>query len=168
MNKIKLGVIYGGLSTEHEVSINSAKSVIDNLDKDKYDIYKIYIDKKGEWYKEDNKIDNVFDYLRSLDVVFPVLHGLYGEDGTIQGLFELLGVPYVGCRVLASSLGMDKVYAKATEFGGMISGEHGIGHGKMDYLAESLGPVQMRIMEGVKEVFDPNMILNPGKICYKL
>ena len=49
-----------------------------------------------------------------------------------------------------------------------ISGEHGIGHGKMDYLAESLGPVQMRIMEGVKEVFDPNMILNPGKICYKL
>ena len=55
---------------------------------------------------------------------------------------------------------MDKVYAKATEFGGMISGEHGIGHGKMDYLAESLGPVQMRIMEGVKEVFDPNMILN--------
>ena len=63
---------------------------------------------------------------------------------------------------------MDKVYAKATEFGGMISGEHGIGHGKMDYLAESLGPVQMRIMEGVKEVFDPNMILNPGKICYKL
>ena len=57
---------------------------------------------------------------------------------------------------------------KATEFGGMISGEHGIGHGKMDYLAESLGPVQMRIMEGVKEVFDPNMILNPGKICYKL
>ena len=63
---------------------------------------------------------------------------------------------------------LDKVYAKATEFGGMISGEHGIGHGKMDYLAESLGPVQMRIMEGVKEVFDPNMILNPGKICYKL
>lgn len=112
MKKIKLGIIYGGLSTEHEVSINSAKSVIDNLDKDKYDIYKIYIDKKGIWYKEDNKIDNVFDYLRSMDVLFPVLHGLYGEDGTIQGLFELLGVPYVGCKVLASSLGMDKVYTK--------------------------------------------------------
>ena len=120
MNKIKLGVIYGGLSTEHEVSINSAKSVIDNLDKDKYDIYKIYIDKKGEWYKEDNKIDNVFNYLRSLDVVFPVLHGLYGEDGTIQGLFELLGVPYVGCRVLASSLGMDKVYAKMIFVDGIV------------------------------------------------
>lgn len=128
MKKIKLGVIYGGLSTEHEVSINSAKSVIDNLDKDKYDIYKIYIDKKGEWYKEDNKIDNVFNYLRSLDVVFSVLHGLYGEDGTIQGLFELLGVPYVGCRVLASSLGMDKVYAK------MIFDKVGIENAKYIYI----------------------------------
>ena len=128
MKKIKLGVIYGGLSTEHEVSINSAKSVIDNLDKDKYDIYKIYIDKKGEWYKEDNKIDNVFDYLRSLDVVFPVLHGLYGEDGTIQGLFELLGVPYVGCGVLSSSLGMDKVYAK------MIFDKVGIENAKYIYI----------------------------------
>ena len=63
---------------------------------------------------------------------------------------------------------MEKIYEKAAQLGGKVSGEHGIGHGKMDYLAESLGPVQMRIMEGVKEVFDPNMILNPGKICYKL
>lgn len=112
MKKIKLGIIYGGLSTEHEVSINSAKSIIDNIDKDKYEIYKIYIDKKGNWYKEDNKIDNVFDYLRNLDVIFPILHGLYGEDGTIEGLFELLGVPYVGCNVLSSSICMDKIYTK--------------------------------------------------------
>lgn len=112
MKKIKLGVVYGGISTEHEVSINSAKSVIDNLDKDKYDIYKIYIDKKGVWYKENDKIDNVFDYLRNLDVIFPVLHGLYGEDGTIQGLFELLGIPYVGCKVLSSANCMDKIYTK--------------------------------------------------------
>lgn len=66
------------------------------------------------------------------------------------------------------SVFMKKVYEKATEFGGLISGEHGIGHGKLDYLAESVGPVSMRIMEGVKTVFDPNMILNPGKVCYKL
>lgn len=112
MNKIKLGIIYGGNSTEHEVSINSAKSVCDALDKEKYDIYKIYIDKVGNWYKEDDRIDNVFDYLKSLDVIFPVLHGRYGEDGTIQGLFELLDIPYVGCRVMSSSLGMDKIYAK--------------------------------------------------------
>ncbi|MGM9876977.1 MAG: D-alanine--D-alanine ligase family protein [Bacilli bacterium] len=112
MKKIKLGIIYGGLSTEHEVSINSAKSIIDNIDKDKYEIYKIYIDKKGNWYKEDNKIDNIFEYLRNLDVIFPILHGLYGEDGTIEGLFELLGVPYVGCNVLSSSICMDKIYTK--------------------------------------------------------
>ena len=63
---------------------------------------------------------------------------------------------------------LTELYALSKKLGGQLSGEHGIGHGKMDYLAESLGPVQMRIMEGVKEVFDPNMILNPGKICYKL
>ena len=63
---------------------------------------------------------------------------------------------------------MRKIYARATELGGLISGEHGIGMGKVDYLAESVGPVNMRLMEGVKRVFDPKMILNPGKVCYKL
>ena len=131
MKKIKLGIIYGGLSTEHEVSINSAKSIIDNIDKDKYEIYKIYIDKKGNWYKEDNKIDNVFDYLRNLDVIFPVLHGLYGEDGTIEGLFELLGVPYVGCNVLSSSICMDKIYTK------MILDKIGIDTAKYIYVKKA-------------------------------
>jgi len=63
---------------------------------------------------------------------------------------------------------MKKVYAKATELGGLISGEHGIGCGKMEYLKDFVGPVNMRIMKGIKEVFDPNMILNPGKVCYEL
>lgn len=63
---------------------------------------------------------------------------------------------------------MEKAYAHATELGGLISGEHGIGFGKMDYLAQMVGPVNMRLMKGIKEVFDPNMILNPGKVCYKL
>ena len=63
---------------------------------------------------------------------------------------------------------MKRAYAKATELGGQISGEHGIGHGKLDYLAQMVGPVNMRLMEGIKHVFDPNMILNPGKVCYKL
>ena len=160
MSKIKVGVIFGGMSTEHDVSIVSGTSVAKKLNKDKYEV--------GDKVENIQKIENTIEYLREMDVIFPVLHGLYGEDGTVQGLFELLKKPYVGCKVMGSSIAMDKVYAKATEFGGMISGEHGIGHGKMDYLAESLGPVQMRIMEGVKEVFDPNMILNPGKICYKL
>ena len=125
---LKVGVIFGGMSTEHDVSIVSGTSIIKNLDDKKYDIYPIYIDKNGNWYKyfDPNKnilevgtninvnerIINVTEYLNNLDVIFPVLHGLYGEDGTIQGLFELLKVPYVGCNVLSSCVGMDKVYTK--------------------------------------------------------
>ena len=105
MNKIKLGVILGGMSTEHDVSVISGASVISNLNKEKYEIYPIYIDTDGTWYKYQstiskealatNKIENVFDYLKELDVIFPVLHGLYGEDGSIQGLLELINKPYV-------------------------------------------------------------------------
>lgn len=127
MDKIKVGVIFGGMSTEHDVSIVSGTSVAKKLDNDKYDIFPIYIDNDGKWYecidisknyevgdKIENIriIDNVINYLNKLDVLFPVLHGLYGEDGTIQGLFELLKIPYVGCKVLGSSVAMDKVYAK--------------------------------------------------------
>lgn len=127
MEKIKLGVIFGGVSTEHDVSIVSGTSIIKNLDKNKYDVYPIYINKKGEWfeYTYDNeefkvgdeikgteKIENICNYLKKMDKVFPVLHGLGGEDGTIQGLLELLKIPYVGTRVLGSSVCMDKVYAK--------------------------------------------------------
>lgn len=123
----KLGVIFGGMSTENEVSVQSAFSILQNLDKQKYDIYPIYIGKEGTWYsyqgnfdkiefgKSLNQIEEIVDvmqYLKGLDIVFPVLHGLYGEDGTIQGLLELLKIPYVGCGILASSVGMDKVYTK--------------------------------------------------------
>ena len=111
--KTKLGVIYGGMSSENEVSKVSASYVLNNLDKNKYDIYQIYIDKEGKWFYEDKEIDNYINFLKDMDVLFPVLHGLYGEDGTIQGLFELIKKPYVGCKVLASSVGMDKIYAKA-------------------------------------------------------
>ena len=113
---IKLGVIYGGISTEHDVSEMSARSIIENLDKEKYEIHQIYINKYGKWFEkigEDREeIYNLLWTLKELDVVFPVLHGLGGEDGTIQGMLEMLQVPYVGCGVLASSVGMDKVYTK--------------------------------------------------------
>ena len=127
MEKKKLGVVFGGMSTENEVSVVSAESILNKLDRERYEVFPIYIDKKGNWFKyiengqkrefgakveNKEKIDNLFQYLKGLDVVFPVLHGLYGEDGTIQGLFELLKIPYVGCKVLASSVGMDKVYTK--------------------------------------------------------
>ena len=111
-NMIKLGIIYGGISTEHDVSIMSAKSVIENLNKEKYDIHEIYINKYGKWLEYDDEIYNLIWKLKELDVVFPVLHGLGGEDGTIQGMLEMLKVPYVGCGVLASGVGMDKVYTK--------------------------------------------------------
>ena len=113
---IKLGVIYGGISTEHDVSKMSAKSVIENLNKEKYEIHEIYINKYGKWYEvkngEEEEIYNLLWTLKELDVVFPVLHGLGGEDGTIQGMLEMMQVPYVGCGVLASSVGMDKAYTK--------------------------------------------------------
>ena len=114
MEKIKLGIIFGGMSTENEVSVKSAMSIINNIDVEKYEIFKIYITKNGDWfdYNKNKKIENVMEYLKYLDVVFAILHGLYGEDGTIQGLFELLRLPYAGCKVLASSVGMDKVYTK--------------------------------------------------------
>ena len=126
MAKIKLGVVFGGESTENEVSVVSANSILNNLDTEKYDIYPIYIDKEGTWweYEKQNNlklgtkirnkklIENERKYLNQLDVIFPVLHGKYGEDGTIQGFFELLGLPYVGCHVLSSSIGMDKAYSK--------------------------------------------------------
>ena len=130
MSKLKLGVIFGGMSTEHYVSITSGTSVIKNLNKEKYEIYPIYIDKDGKWYEYSKKvseidilqvgeeieekvlISNPIEYLQECDVIFPVLHGLYGEDGTIQGMLEILKKLYVGCKVLSSSLCMDKAYAK--------------------------------------------------------
>ena len=113
---IKLGIIYGGISTEHDISVMSAKSIIENLDKEKYEIHEIYINEYGKYFEkgsgEREEIYNLVWTLKDLDVLFPVLHGLGGEDGTIQGLFEMLKIPYVGSGVLASSIGMDKVYTK--------------------------------------------------------
>lgn len=143
---MKLAVIFGGVSTEHDVSVISGTSVISKLDKEKYDILPIYIDKNGVWYKYTKdineieiaemgeklqnleKIDNIIETLKKQDVIFPVLHGLYGEDGTIQGLFEMIKVPYVGCKVLASSLAMDKTYTK------IIIEKAGIKQTKSEYI----------------------------------
>ncbi|HUK92304.1 MAG TPA: D-alanine--D-alanine ligase [Blastocatellia bacterium] len=142
--KIRVGVIFGGRSGEHEVSLMSAESVINAMDKSKYDIVPIAITKRGGWLiskdsaallpqsvigsTESSEVAIVGDPTRSglmhldgkpaaasnepLDVVFPVLHGTYGEDGTIQGLLEMAGVPYVGNGVLASAAGMDKIVMK--------------------------------------------------------
>ena len=104
---MKVAVVFGGGSTEHDVSVVSGTSVIKNLDKDRYEILPLYIDKDGVWYEYTKdvyeieiakigeellwlkKVNDVIEVLKAQDVVFPVLHGLYGEDGTIQGLLEL-------------------------------------------------------------------------------
>jgi D-alanine-D-alanine ligase len=147
--KIRIGVIYGGRSGEHEVSVRSARTVIEAVDPEKYEVIPVAITKEGRWLSpaesvallpesaqrtlsnyagggSDGSTALVVDPSRGgllrqdgagagdqrLDVVFPVLHGTYGEDGTIQGLLEMAGIPYVGCGVLASSTGMDKVTMK--------------------------------------------------------
>ena len=137
MKKLCIGILYGGKSTEHEVSVHSASYVCDVLSK-KYDIVKIFISREGKWYiqqicgpqhKEDIPVTPVIgkDYTLlaqngktfKTDIFFPVLHGAMGEDGTMQGFFEIAGVPYVGCNVLTSAIGMDKELCKilATIYG---------------------------------------------------
>lgn len=165
MSKLKLGVIFGGMSTEHDVSIVSGTSVIKNLNKEKYDIFPIYIDKQGKWYEyikpldeieilkvgdelsELKAISNVEEYIKEMNVVFPVLHGLYGEDGTIQGLLDLFKIPYVGCRVLSSSICMDKVYAK------IIFEKAGIPQAKFIYI-KAIQKSNKTVFEYVNEQFE--------------
>lgn len=127
--KLKICLIFGGRSAEHEVSLSSAASIYNKLNSHKFEVLSVYINKQGLWKTVDSPIQpfsqlqqgEFFSFLpwghssppfMKADVYFPVLHGPYGEDGTIQGLLEMGNVPYVGASVLASSLGMDKAVAK--------------------------------------------------------
>ncbi len=147
--KIRVGIVFGGRSGEHEVSLRSARSVIEAFDRKKYQVVPLAIGKDGRWLSPSESanllpaqtkrlltgemtgmedaltivadpshkglvaIDSLSPVKTKIDLVFPVLHGTFGEDGTIQGLFEMAGIPYIGCGVLASSSGMDKVAMKA-------------------------------------------------------
>lgn len=135
--KIRIGILFGGRSGEHEVSLMSARSVVRVLDVKRYNVTLIGITHDGQWLAGENALDSLekgntahltpvtllpqagqrtlfalkdgaLAHYAELDVIFPVLHGTFGEDGTIQGLFELIGLPYVGAGVLGSSVGMDK------------------------------------------------------------
>src|SRR5262249_37629464 len=106
MKKIRVGVIRGGRSGEHEVSLRSAESILKAIDRNKYDVVPITITHEGRW--EPFTISPDPSVERPVDVVFPIVHGTYGEDGTIQGLFEMANLPYVGAGVLGSAVGMDK------------------------------------------------------------
>ena len=108
--KLRVAVLYGGRSGEHEVSVRSARAVMDAMDAAKYEIVEYFIDKEGKW--SPRPILPEPGAQPDIDVVFPVLHGTFGEDGTVQGLLELAGLPYVGAGVLASSVSMDKEMTK--------------------------------------------------------
>src|SRR6266513_4144126 len=143
--KIRVGIVFGGRSAEHEVSLQSAKNIIDAIDANKYELVLIGIDKQGQWHlneesrfllpvtesespeltirgenlalvlgQQNNQLVASSGEKRrgSLDVVFPVLHGPFGEDGTVQGLLKLANIAFVGAGVLGSSVGMDKDVTK--------------------------------------------------------
>lgn len=134
--KTKVGIIYGGKSAEHDVSIKSATNIVNAMDRSKYDIQLIKISKTGVWYwqtgydvptsddKGENFLSNVsLDggelvkignkmEIKALDVIFPIVHGTYGEDGSLQGFLEMLDLPYVGPGILGSAVGMDKDLSK--------------------------------------------------------
>ncbi len=108
--KLRVAVLYGGRSGEHEVSVRSARAVIDALDPAKYEAIEYFIDQQGRWVPR--PILPEPGAQPEIDVVFPVLHGTFGEDGTVQGLLELADLPYVGAGVLASAVSMDKEMTK--------------------------------------------------------
>ena len=102
---MKIGLIYGGLSPEHDVSIRSAKNILDHLTQ--HEVSEIYIDRKGNW-----PIQNIFEYLAQFDLIFPMIHGPNGEDGALQGLLRLAKVPFIGSDVASSAICMDKDVSK--------------------------------------------------------
>lgn len=103
--KLRVAVLYGGQSGEHDVSLMSAASVMEELDESKYEVTPVFISREGQWAIP-------IEALRNFDVVFPVLHGPMGEDGAIQGLLTIMGVPFVGAGVVGSAVGMDKAIFK--------------------------------------------------------
>ena len=107
----KFTVIYGGKSFEHDISIRSYKSFVENINK-KYQLSTIYVDKDGLWYENNKLMNNIVDFLKEQDVIFPLIHGNIGEDGKLQGLFETFDIKYVGSNTISSALAMDKAFCK--------------------------------------------------------
>ncbi len=134
MGKIRVGLLFGGKSPEHEISILSAKSVLNNINRKKYEVIPIGISKNGYWlskdetqkiithdqkeitsdsFKNDKLPDSLIPFLQEeFDIIFPLLHGPNGEDGKVQGFLDMINIPYVGTGVMSSALGMDKAFMK--------------------------------------------------------
>lgn len=120
-------ILFGGNSSEHNISCKSAKSIYTNIDQNLFNPTIVGITKQNDWYiYNDNiniidenwinksviKIDNIINFIKQFDVVFPIIHGTNGEDGKLQGMFDLFNIKYIGCKTLASAIGMDKAFSK--------------------------------------------------------
>jgi D-alanine-D-alanine ligase len=187
-SKLRVGVLFGGRSGEHEVSLMSARSVLAALDAEKYTVTQIGIDHNGAWlvgeevleamlegrgerlasatilpdptrpglYKMTSKAQGEqLELLTSLDVIFPVLHGTFGEDGTVQGLFEVAELAYVGAGVLGSSLGMDKSVFKDVMRANQIP------------VVESITVTRQNVKENLDQVLDRSEALTPYPLFVK-
>jgi len=212
MKRLRVAIVFGGRSAEHEVSLQSARNVIESLDKDRYEPVLIGIDKEGRWFLNENSIqllhagdpklirlshdkneialtpNGVNSHLINLgndtsigkvDVIFPVLHGPYGEDGTIQGLAKLANLPCVGAGILGSSVGMDKdVMKRLLRDAGIPIGKFvtltEITKGKYSYktLSADLGPVlfvkpaNLGSSVGISKVRNENEYIQAIKLAF--
>ena len=201
MEKKRLAILFGGRSAEHEVSVDSANNIYKAIDKAKYEVVIIGIDHKGEWYLYNKKdLNNLIDpdkkedyfeklavipgkndsqfynleknkYEKKVDVIFPVLHGPYGEDGTIQGLIKNIDTPFVGAGVLASAIAMDKAVMKRLLYEeGINTADYQIIKGKknieVDKIIKKLGlplfvkPANLGSSVGVKKVSKKEELIN--------
>ena len=180
-------VLFGGCSSEHDVSVVSAKSVISNIDTEKYKVYMMGITKDGRWYLYDGPVDALpedkwleagkltkafvspdrevhgitviredgYENIR-IDVAFPILHGKNGEDGTIQGLFQLANIPYVGCDMTSSAISMDKILTNT------VADQNGIAQAKWDYITKYDFENGLKDLKSVEEKLGYPIFVKPA------
>jgi D-alanine-D-alanine ligase len=149
--KLRVALIYGGRSGEHEVSVRSARSIMEAMDRSRYEILEYFISKDGKWSPRPILPEPGAN--PGIDVVFPVLHGTFGEDGTIQGLLEMADLAYVGAGVLASSAGMDKEVTKR------LCGQRGLP--VTEYVVQFRGALDAQAAE---RAFAYPMFVKPGNL----
>jgi len=175
MAKIKVLLIFGGVSTEHEVSRNSASSIIKEIDYNIYDVFVLEISKKNKFllYSLKEKIEDIVkniqdinntlskreiglsvDFIKTYDVIFPIIHGSGGEDGHLQGLFEIAKVPYVGANVISSAIGMDKAICKVLFNNAKIP--------QAKYLNFTCDDTNKYITSEIEKTFDYPMFVKPA------
>jgi len=158
-NKRKVGIIFGGQSSEYEVSLQSSKNVLENIDRDKFDVVMIGISREGVWYEYTGEIENIPNdswvtsstkfsmdrfFSGEFDAVFPVMHGKNCEDGSLQGFFKIAGIPFVGAGVTSSAVGMDKAFSKlAFDYAGIP---------QCDYVVFNRSDVDLEIDDVIEKI----------------